>query len=393
MSANLPKSTILIAAVQLLLVITCADGFGQQATSSNGSEKVQKWILDLNGSFKDRRAATAALIDVGADAVEPLETALEKSSGERKLRIEAILKQLRRDSFDARLERLVGSPNVANAAQLPAWNQFAKTIGDDRKAIDFFIRMLRAERKLFSIATKQPDEVRNRLLRTELQVRAASIVQTAGTRAKPSSDFSIDSFAAVMLLASNNDIALARDTSTNINLLLSESRVLDSFRGANGKMYLDIAGAWMLRSSINVERPLKLARAFPTEHGLELARQTLRKTLRSQNGLLAMLVVKEQGSEADLSLLESLFENQGVISKGRRVANGSKTQPQYVAYNGDLALAVAIHLRKQDPREFGFGKNEPRSGDFRFYRDTIGFYSDEERNSARHKYAVLFKAE
>jgi hypothetical protein len=64
----------------------------------------------------------------------------------------------------------------------------------------------------------------------------------------------------------------------------------------------------------------------------------------------------------------------------------------YTAVNGDMALAVAIAMREQDPREFGFGKELPHTiTAFRFIEETIGFDSDEERRQAREKYDQLFR--
>jgi hypothetical protein len=99
-----------------------------------------------------------------------------------------------------------------------------------------------------------------------------------------------------------------------------------------------------------------------------------------------MMVIHDQGNDQDLALLESLFENKGVLFKG---PTDDADRP-YVVCNGDLALAVALILRKQDPREFGFSTVDAPDQKFRLAMDTVGFRDEEARTGAVAKYRERF---
>ena len=95
-----------------------------------------------------------------------------------------------------------------------------------------------------------------------------------------------------------------------------------------------------------------------------------------------MMLVKEQGDETDIALLESLFNNQTPLFRGAR-----PRVPDYAVLNGDLALAVAITMQGQDPRDFGFAVGDDRSRPFRFILETTGFSSEQARTAAHQAYA------
>ncbi len=361
-------------------MIVCA----QENSGEASTENVQQLVEDLRSpNFKTRQAATAALVMVGDAGITLLKQATPTGSLEQRVRIEAILKRLEQSSFQYRLAALKESRSLVRAAAMPEWSRFADRCGEDIAAIDFYIRLLEAEPVLFAARMNNPSQ-----LRVLLEQRASEVLQAASAKAGATVEipakFSVDSYAAILLLASNNDITLRRATSPSISSLLNSVEFTQALKQQDGVLVLSLAGAWMLRANINVDKPLEFARQHPTADGLVLARSTLTTALRGQNGRFALMLLVEQGSKEDLPLLESIFDNRGVL------VQGTKTSIQYKAFNGDMALAVAITLRGQNPLDFGFGKHEPQDLEFRFSNETIGFETDANRETARQKYTELF---
>ena len=342
---------------------------------------VLQLIEDLGGiSFKKRQAASVALKKAGDDAIAPLRKALENGPLEQKLLIQSILKELERNSFAARVVELEKSPSAETAKSLPEWNRFAKLVGTDSEAIRFYVRLLKAEPKLFSAALKSSSE-----LPDLLEARSTALLRT--TRPSPAmvEKFSVDSCAALLLFGGNDNNRLPRATSTAISAMLDYKEFRSSVE--KDKRYLRLVGGYILRKRIAVTVPLEFARDYPLPEGLTLARNVLKTALRGENGRPAMMLIREQGTSEDIALLESIFGNRGALFRGRKPAPSAQ---KYAVYNGDLAMAVAIAMRDKDPRDFGLPAVDDRSKPFRFAMETVGFPSDEERQAAHDRYAAEF---
>ena len=378
------------AATALLLLTTLCAGAvaqetGRQAVRSvDSGQNIQRWIAELaSPGFKVRKEATTALMNAGDAAIVPLKQAASTGSLEVRIRIESILKRLEQNSFQYKLSVLKQRPSVVHASEMPEWTRFAERCGEDAESMDFYIRLLEAEPKLFAARMNEPAT-----LRVLLEQRAAEVLQSASAKAGTDSGlptkFSVDSYAALMLLGSNNEVTLRRATSPSITSLLQSEEFVAALDGTDRRHYLSLAGAWILRANISVDKPLDFARRYPMSDGLMLARQTLKTALRGQNARFALMLLVEQGSADDLPLLESIFDNRGIL------VQGTKSNIQYKAYNGDMALAAAITLRGESPLQFGFGKHEPRELPYRFANETIGFETDADRESAFQQYENLF---
>lgn len=383
-------------------LLSCMVCCGPLTTSTSAQDSVQtevqdnavdpamilQWIADLGSpTFRTRIAASKSLRAASDAAIAPLQQAEQTATGDRKIRIQELLKELQRNTLTVRLERLIKTPSVELAAELPEWDRFSEVVGHDERSIRMYGRLLAAEPTLFTAAAKNSRE-----LPTLLQARAAELlhsVRPAPIHRKP---FSVDSYAAILLLAGKPDLTL-RSASTSISDILvpEQSPFISALKQEDGERLLKLVGAYIQRGRIGVLEPLEFARRHPMAAGPILARQVLKTALRGHNGIPAMMLLLEQGNRTDIALLESLFDHQGKLFEGRRAA-ANNVVVTYRAVNGDMALAVAIAMREHDPRDFGFGKGLPSTvADFPFVEETIGFDSDEERRQAREKYDRLFR--
>lgn len=341
---------------------------------------LQKLVEQLESkSFSERVAATKKLREAGQAAIAPLKEALTKAGVEQRARIQSILNHLEQSSFAETLATLEKDPGSALIEQLPEWKRFAQIVGSTPEDRRFYLRLLRSEKGLFTVAAK---DIRG--VRTPLRSRAAEVLQQTRDAVRKSQNVNLDQYAALILLAGNPALLLRGDTSTSLNSVLLSPAFERCVASPDGSRFLKLVGAYIQRSNIAVVDPLRFARKFKTPEGLVLARRVLKSVLRGVDGQMALIVIQEQGDESDLPLVESLFEHPGLLAEGRRTrVNATQS---YTATNGDLALAVACSLRGEDPRDYGFSRVDNVGEDFRFALDTIGFTSEADRARSRELY-------
>jgi len=356
------------------------------AAKQAATSEIDVLIRQLSSpEFAKRVEAKKRLGQMGEPAMAPVKAALASASGEQRTRLESVLRQLEAASFDGRLAALENAPSPTAASRLPQWSRFQAMCGSSRESVQLYLRMIQAETELFRIADRSV-----RSLRNDLQIRATELVA-----AKQKKRLTADSVAAILLLASNNEIPLRSDTSTNVTDCIHGDfeRAFDSKDGA---LLLKLTGQWILRKPISVTRPLKFARQHRMPEGLELARRTLRGPVRKGEAIPAMMLIKEQGTKDDIEVLESLFDprhpeynktgGEGVVFRGR------KLNDQYVCRNADLALSLAVAMRGGHPFEFGFRadrRNAPPAK-FAFTEASTGFISDAERAAALQAYRTAY---
>lgn len=383
------SSEFLLPAAFAVLICSCADSAIAQPTPFPASQSgfgqptdIAQWIDDLGSSdFLKRRAAVDALQKAGDDAIAPLEAALKEAKLDQKLLLESVLRELKKNSFGEQLKRIRLAPKAADLAKLPEYDRFADLVGKEDQHTSRYLDLVEAEPQLFAAAMKASNSLPDLLER-----RAASLVRATRPAPVKVERFTIESYGALLLLAGNERHRLPRATSTNISQMLTCAEVREALKQPESEWLLRIAGSYIQRPRIAPSTPLMFAREYRLPEGLQLARTVLKTSLRGRNGIYAMMVIHDQGNDQDLALLESLFENKGVLFKG---PTDDADRP-YVVCNGDLALAVALILRKQDPREFGFSTVDAPDQKFRLAMDTVGFRDEEARTGAVSKYRERF---
>ena len=93
------------------------------------------------------------------------------------------------------------------------------------------------------------------------------------------------------------------------------------------------------------------------------------------------------GSKEDVAMLEPLLKDESVcctVSDARRQNAPIKTQVR------DIALAVAIRLSGEDPRDYGF-ENPRESAETLYSFSSLGFREDAKREAVHAKWAARGK--
>lgn len=349
--------------------------------AESSPQQIQLWIQQLSDAdLTTRKTATENLTQAGPLAEAALKNALSSGGREQQLRIKAILRRLSFGSFDQLRKAFIQSPSLSLANRIPGWKRFASAVGSSHDDLRMFADLVNAAPGLFQAAQESTSE-----LRLKLEIAAAELLKAGSAGIQADRDFSVNRYVAALLLGSNNDVTLRRATGSNLNDLLTQPEFVKAVQSeSTGPRIKRICGQWVLRTYITPVQPLEFCRQHKLPEGAELARRTLKSALRGRNGLHSLMLIRDLKRKEDLPLVESLFDHPGVLFRG------SKSSREYSATNGDLAVCVAISIRGEDPRDFGFNSGADNQPTFRFAFETIGFESDEARQAARRAYRAKF---
>lgn len=371
----------------MLWAVFCAAGLGQDdSTEKPQAFEIPGLIQDLaSPQFSTRREADSRLRKAGDAAIDLLREASKEAPADQKLLIDSILKELEQNSFSVKIRELRKKPLAAAADGLPEWGRFSELVGRDEGSVRIYTRLATAEAKLFSAAAKSSAD-----LPRLIQSRATALLDATVPAPVVLEDWNLDSYAALLLLAGNGKTRLPGSTSTAISSMLNHEEFENAVTKPDGQWLLRLVGSYIQRGRIAVIGPLEFCRRHKMPEGLTLARTVVKTALRGRNGIPAMMVIMEMGSKEDLPLLEATFANRRPL-----FVTPPDTPPQkrFSVTNGDLALAVAISLHGEDPRDFGFPKIDVPSQPFRFSMETTGFPDNETRQEAIRRYTEKFSRE
>ena len=364
----------------LMIVLGCAAQVHGQTESSLAGVEESEILKQIERLAAPERAvkqdAVNQLLMTGEPGLKLLQSRSAGVSPAHRELLQSLIRELVRTCFVERLKRLEENRTAESAAGIPEWSRFEQLVGSSPEDISRFIRLVKSERQLFATSAFQP-----RQLTAQLESRAGAVLQSTEKAPVMIEEFSLDSFAALLLLAGNKDVRL-RAASASISPVLLHKEFLEAATKKGGEWYLRLAGSYILRGRISMEYPLAFASKTKLPEGITLARDVLKNSLRASHGEPAMLLLLENGAVEDIALLESLFDN-----RGRLFVSRIRT---YTVYNGDFALATAIVMRGKDPRDFGFRSMDPRTVPFRVTVESAGFYSEADRIAAREAYRDKF---
>ncbi len=118
-----------------------------------------------------------------------------------------------------------------------------------------------------------------------------------------------------------------------------------------------ITGKWIDSTTRDPTRPLLVALQYNIPEGAGVARRVLEVGPADEIVYnLAMQTILVYGDATDIPLVEKYFDNERIVFKEGHEANG--VVYEITQLYRDLALAVAVHLRGYEMREY-FPKAEP----------------------------------
>ncbi len=382
-----------------------ADGDTQKSDPSE-AEYASLIRMLASETFAERRSAMDHLRNAGMAAVPSLKLVRTHGDLEFRERVEILIRRIQEDDYRRHFRELQQLRTAEQASYFPEWDRYAVVVGSHAGDIQNYIRIISAEPVLMSLAIHDRQSL-PAAIESRLNQLVGEFYNSTGSR------FPVESFSALLLLCSNEQLRLRGATSAMLSSALSDERLLQMFRRGTADKQEDplensdrtplefLVGRWILRRGIAVERPLVFVMATRIPEGRELAQRIIRSKTRRPEMMLAMLVLAIFRNPEDISLLESQFSNTAVLwppRAGMRAApnqerdgiegRGQSRGHGYRVETRDIALAVAIHLRGQEPELFGFMPHRVESTVFA--GQSLGFADDQARQSALEHYGQAF---
>jgi hypothetical protein len=365
---------------------------GDALQEPNALQKtVDGLVTDLASPlFPKRQKAVTRLLQLDASAVALLETKLETATEPVAVQLRQVIPKLRKRLFDDRVAALERDQKPSDLAGMPDWDRFVKVTGNAEAALPVYLEMLKTERSLFADRMFSSSELSDRLEERSTVLRAAC-------NGELEEEFPVASAAALMLIASDENVVLRRATSTNISESLQDSRfgklISDGFHAGTIRA---LTSEWLKRPGIAADRPLLLSIEYQLSVGREIALRTLERHVYNQSAAYSLLCLGALQQTDSLPAVEQVLNDETASRpiwppRGKTAGDlisGREIESTYSVQARDVALAVAIHLRGRRPNEFGMDVMSSELHLFTF--DSMGFNNDDDRNAAITKYRAAF---
>jgi len=345
-------------------------------------------------SYEIRRRAAEMLRDLGLKARDALAAGLEHADPEVRRRCRWILEDVFEADFQRRLQAFVADKQGKGDHDLPGWERYRRTIGDDAAARDLYVQMLKRESGLLVSASSGPAAA---VESVDLRLRQVYQMMTRrnSRQRKPPE---METVAALLFIVGDEGLKLPQELADNTYL----SSVIQqaSFRqalseGKHQKPARKLVGCWLVRPTgprlAHVK--LQLAMQYRIEEGVWLALSMIKQKnpLGGHVQAYAVSVLGQLGGKPYASVLAELLKDETECY--RRVVN-SKT---YATEIRDVALAWLVHLTGQSLKDYGLEQaadafkqlsQNPRSS---FNLHNVGFGEDGGREKALKRWQEWVK--
>ena len=379
-------------------------------------ERAEFWTRELGSKFFARRErASREIAKLGLEAQEALEAAAAGKDAEVRRRAKKLLPTLRRFAFEDRLREF--EIHGVGGDRLPGWRRFRDLVGESDATRRLFVALAKAEQSVLERLEKGGgDEPKDTLATRCQKLRSEGVGAEMEFR---ETNFAA-SVAALLLVASDPSVFVTAQTSDSLFYLAVEPAFSrEAQEVVHSGAYRKLVEQWLERDFpqdvIASYSQFRLATAYDSPQGLRLSLRMAQAngappTLR-YFGLFGLV---KFGSAANLAAVEAHFQDASVhhqIAAPRKLrfedlppgagpprkGPARNEEPQEEESFDDLpekiiqeqvrdaALAVAILLRGQDPKDFGFPFARRTQGK-NFEAGTLGFIDDAQRALAFEKW-------
>jgi hypothetical protein len=346
--------------------------------------EIKSLIAQLgDASFAVREAATTRLAEMDVSVRPALQEATKSRDAEVRSRARRILTTVNERYFQQRLAAFAADVENQQGLDLPGWSRYQTIVGKERPARELFVEMHRAEPRILG-ATESKLESINELLADRLD-EMFQVTQFGG-----SPNISGSSAAALMFVASDEQLKLSADVANLISMLAYQPAFHSALNGVRGEELKKLLEAWVLRETDDpalLAQNVSLALNQNLAAGRGLAKSVLKKDDLPPPALQqAMSLLARSGQKEDAALLERFLKDETVLAHFN--PNEAKRDVLKVS---DYAMAMMIHMTRNNPRDFREGPlvwNQGWNADLQ----TLAFRTDEDRQAALKKWAIWWSA-
>lgn len=365
--------------------VTAGNPLGDAAATVSpvvSAAEIQRLVGELGSdSFATRQRATRELTALGIAAREPLEQAIRDGDAEVRVRARAILASVTEADFQVRLEAFAADYDGSAKQTLPGWSAFAAQFGSTRAARQIFVEMQRAEPELLEAFGKA-----DKSLDTVLNERCQAISQAA-THGQREESMSIGTVATLLLVGASDEVTVEEQPGVQLfSWMIYQPAFQRNARvGPYAAMLKKLLGRWVMKDSTATVQNLLFAATYELKpEAVQLASRVLTAEPLQQATArqYAMLVVGRFGDKQHVPMLEKLFTD--ATSLG--TVQSSVPSRQVELQVRDIALAAALHITKQNLRDYGYVAPQPNPT-LLFQVTTLYFNEPALRDAALKKWA------
>ena len=336
-------------------------------------KKAMELVRQLHDDrFAVRESASKKLIALGREAKEALLIGKEDLDADVADRCQRILPQAIAADMKARVDAFLADKEGKQEHDLPALGMYQKLVGKEKEARDLFATMLQTNSTLFEQYELDPTRFGKKY-----SVRCDEMIQFVfGRGGNRGPDFG--DLATLFFFGTDPEFAKVTASNQYIGNLLYQPSFQNNIKNvAFRKLFF----GWMEhRTDQNtVSQGLGIIQQHNLKEGLEFASKAMKDKgqqmyIRAQ----AINLVGRMGGKERIPDMEIMFNDDTQIQQFNLNNKVGMVQIR------DVALAMAIHLSGQKPKEYGFEflPNEQSIQSYYY----LGFEDDEKRAATLKKY-------
>lgn len=389
----------LSAAIWSVSTLSClADSGGLQTTAAERA-RAETLVAQLGDDlYRVREQATSELYKMGRPALAVVEDTLAKTTDpEVRARCEWLLPRILAADLKARLDAFLADADGKGQHDLPGWNELVEITGSSTTARELFVEMVKVPENADLFAGMQSrDTFASRLIARRAELYARLYRTTPNGQRDPPTGPEV----AALILAeyvnttplSDRRYQYAAFSSLNqppIREFLNSSGKGEVFRQLVARWLMTRTDAYEQNSAMSVASNLNLKEAPPYELALRVLARDAKED--AKNGVQTTAYTKAQAlgliarteDAKHLPVFTKLFTDNAAFVQWRNV-NGQNLQMQVQVK--DTALALALVLTKQDPKDYFFEVMNTAAGS-KFSYFNYSFSTDENRKLAFIKWS------
>jgi hypothetical protein len=370
---------------------TSAAGASKGAGSTKPEAKHVPILVRKLGdkSYATREAATHALAQVGVPAKAALLEALKDPDAEIRYRAKLVLAEVLEADWRNRLEDFVADTKGVREHDLPGWERFRKTVGDNITARRLFADMQRNEPGLLEASEMGAEFTGEAVAGRCQQIQEARREPGRSVERKVPSG----SIAALLFVSAKDDVPISTQAVANLTNLCYDQDFRRTVTGGDttASPMKKLLADWVSRSfgsdSTATYQTMMLALQLNMREAIAPALLILKDGGTAPHmRQYAVLVVGRFGGPEHIAQLEPLLADSSVCAQQQMTANKVVTIVE--TQIRDVALAVMVHLSNQKLPEFGFARAQVNAMVL-YNTASLGFAKAEDREAALRKWQAF----
>ncbi len=363
---------------------------------------IESLVLQLgSNTYKSRERATKRLIALGMLAMPHVQSALSHNDYEIRLRCRRIARIVLTADRSRRLASFLATESEAGEA-LPGWQRVRGLLGSGPNSRRILVDILSEQWQLiedFESAVRFETEVAEgrhvvRKVSSDLATAdqksatslvAAQLEKLKFRRGKQHAPLSTPQLTALLIMAHEPLSSLdVRQSTQLLSVLHRFSRSADGSNPWENSGFCQLAGAYVQNCTerMNAYQACTLALRYNIKQGLVPALALVEnRTFAAHEQQYGILALAKLGGREHIEVLETLFGDERVCFPRPQKPNTKNQECQL----RDVALAAAIFLGGDDPRDYGYDKIRPNSYSV-FQLNSLHFADEKAREAAFAKW-------